>query len=61
MLGIECVIISIEDARKLVNYLGCGKQTIESIKKLQDTGVYDIYDELTRDVKRYDEYGTEAT
>lgn len=56
LLGYECVVLSIHDARKIVELVEkhYDFRTIAGIKKCEKTGCYASFDRFRDEVKRYD-------
>ncbi len=55
MLGVDAVIISVDDAQKLVDALELGqRRNRELYDRLRSEGLFDIYDELRSCIKEWE-------
>ncbi len=57
MLGVNAVIISVDDAQKLVDALELGqRRNRELYDRLRSEGLFDIYDGLRSGIKEWESY-----
>ena len=55
MLGVNAIIISVDDAQKLVDALELGqRRNRELYDRLRNEGLFDIYDELRSCIKEWE-------